>query len=133
MPSPLPLPVTLITASVLALLCLVLAFRVSQGRAKHGVPIGEGGNADLLTRVRTHANFVEYVPLTLILMGILELSKVNRIGLAVMGVLLIIFRIFHAIGMPRPAPNFFRASGAIGTLLIMAAAAVWGIVLFLTA
>ena len=133
MPSPLPLPVTLITASILALMCLVLAFRVGAGRFKHHVAMGDGGNADMVVRMRTHANFVEYVPLILILMGMLEMSGVNRIALMVMGVLLIVFRIFHAIGMPRRAPNFFRAAGAFGTIGVMAAAAVWGLVLALTA
>ena len=133
MPSPLPLPVTLITASILALMCLVLAFRVGAGRFKHRVAMGDGGNADMLSRMRTHANFVEYVPLILILMGILEMSKVNPIILLVMGALLIVFRVFHAIGMPRRAPNFFRAAGAFGTAGIMAVAAIWGLVLALTA
>lgn len=133
MPSPLPLPVTLITASILALIALVLALRVSAGRFKHRVSIGEGDNRDMTVLVRTHANFVEYVPLILILMGILEMSKVNRIILLVVAVLLIIFRIFHAIGMPRRAPNFFRATGAIGTMLIMGFLAIWGLVLALTA
>jgi uncharacterized membrane protein YecN with MAPEG domain len=112
---------------------VVLALRVIQGRFNNRVSLGDGDNKDMVVRMRTHANFIEYVPLILILMGILELSKVNRIGLAVMGALLIIFRIFHAIGMPRRAPNFFRASGAFGTALIMLIAAVWGIVLALTA
>ncbi len=132
MPSPLPLPITLITASVLALMCLVLAFRVGAGRFKHGVSVGDGGNKDLLVRMRTHANFVEYVPLILILMGILEMSNANPMILAVLGALLVILRIFHAIGMPRRAPNFFRASGAIGTVGIMAVAAIWGLFLALT-
>lgn len=133
MPLPLPLPVTLITASILALLGLVLGFRVSVGRAKFRVSIGDGGNAELVTRMRTHANFVEYVPLLLVLMAALELSQVNRVGLMAMGVLLIVFRLMHAIGMPRPAPNIFRATGALGTYGLTAAAALWGLYLALSA
>ncbi|MBY0511776.1 MAG: MAPEG family protein [Rhodospirillaceae bacterium] len=133
MPSPLPLPVTLITASILALIALVLALRVSFGRFRHRVPIGEGGNTHMTVLIRTHANFVEYVPLILILMGILEMSKANRIALLIVAVLLIIFRIFHVIGMPRRAPNFFRATGAIGTMVTMGVLAVWGLVLAFTA
>ncbi len=133
MPSPLPLPVTLITASILALIALVLAFRVSFGRYKHRVSVGDGGNPDMTALIRTHGNFVEYVPLILILMGILEMSKVNRIMLLIVAVLLIVLRIFHVIGMPRRAPNFFRATGAIGTMVLMGFLAVWGLILALTA
>jgi uncharacterized membrane protein YecN with MAPEG domain len=133
MPSPLPLPVTLITASILTLLCVVLAVRVVMGRFKNRISLGDGDNADMRMRMRTHANLIEYAPLILILMGILEMSKANRIGLAVMGALLIVFRIFHAIGMPRRAPNFFRAAGTFGTMSIMAIAALWGLLLALTA
>jgi uncharacterized membrane protein YecN with MAPEG domain len=133
MPSPLPLPVTLITACILALIKLVLAFRVGQARFKYRVAIGDGGHPDMLARIRTHANFAEYVPLILILMGLLEISSVNRIGLMVMGVLVIIFRIMHAIGMPRQAPNIFRTTGAGGTALVLAVAAIWGLFLALTA
>jgi uncharacterized membrane protein YecN with MAPEG domain len=133
MPSPLPLPVTLITASIMALLVLVLAARVVLGRFKHRVSMGDGGNPDMIALIRTHANFVEYVPLILILMGILEMSKVNRIILLIIAVLLVVFRIFHVIGMPRRAPNFFRATGALGTMILMAVLAVWGLILALTA
>lgn len=133
MTSPLPLPVTLITACVLALFNLILIVRVGQGRFLHKVSLGDGGHPDMLVRMRTHANFVEYVPLILILMGILELSNVNRLALAVGGVLLVLFRLLHAIGMPRRAPNLFRAAGAGGTILLMVVWAVWGLVLVATA
>lgn len=133
MPSPLPLPVTLTTASILALIAVVLAVRVVIGRFKHRVAHGDGANKDMSVLIRTHANFVEYVPLALILMGILEMSKVNRLALAILAVLLVIFRVFHVIGMPMRAPNFFRASGAGGTMLILSVLAIWGLVLALMA
>src|SRR5438105_3605271 len=103
--TPILLPITLTTASVLALLGLVLASRVGQGRFKHSVPMGDGGNADMIVRMRTHANFAEYVPFLLVLMGLLELGGGNRTILVWGGAALVLCRIFHAIGMPRPAPN----------------------------
>jgi uncharacterized membrane protein YecN with MAPEG domain len=133
MPSPLPLPVTLITASILALLAVVLAVRVVMGRFTHRVSIGDGANPVMTALIRTHANLIEYVPLILILMGILEMSKANRILLMVIGVLLIVFRLFHVFGMPRRAPNFFRAAGAGGTMILLAILAIWGLILALTA
>jgi len=131
--SPLPLPVTLATACVLSLVYLALVVRVSGARMRHKISLGDGGHPDMIARVRTHANFAEYVPLILILMGLIETSNGNPLLLMVIGILLVIFRILHAIGMPMRAPNFFRASGAGGTMLLLGGLAVWGLVLVITA
>jgi uncharacterized membrane protein YecN with MAPEG domain len=133
MPSPLSFPVTLATACILSLIYLVLVIRVSRGRLQYRISVGDGGNKDMLARCRAHANFSEYVPLLLVLMGLLEASNGNPLLLAIIGVLLILFRIFHAIGMPRPAPNFFRAAGAGGTFLMLAVLSLWGLILVFTA
>ncbi len=127
--APFALPVTLITASVLALMALILAARVSRARMKHRISMGDRGNDEVLVRIRTHANFVEFVPLLLILLALLEASGADRTGLIAAAVALVLARLMHAIGMPRPAPNVFRAGGAGGTYLLMAAMAVWGLVL----
>jgi uncharacterized protein len=128
-PSPLPFPVTLATACILGLIYLILVVRVSRGRLQHRISMGDAGNSDMLARCRAHANFNEYVPLLLILMGLLEASNGNRLLLMCIGGLLVLFRILHAIGMPRPAPNFCRAAGAGGTFLLLVILAVWGLVL----
>ena len=125
--SPMSLPITLTTAGILGLLALVLSFRVSAARGKYKINIGDGGNADLLVRIRTHANFVEYVPLLLILLGLLELSGANRIALLVGAVLLILARISHAIGMAGPIA--LRAVGAMTTSLLLVAGSIYGLVL----
>ena len=130
---PIILPVTLMTGSALAFLCLALVVRVGQGRFVHNVSIGDGGNADLLMRMRTHANFVEYVPFILMLMALLELGGAHRTVLAWFGCALVAFRVLHAIGMPRSAPNPYRAIGALGTVALLLAIAVYGVVLSLAA
>ena len=127
MTEPFVLPVTLVTASLLALWSLILAIRVSGMRVKHRISLGDQGNTDLIVRMRTHGNFVEYVPLILILMGLVEMAGGDSTILAVTGAALVLFRLMHAIGMPRPAPNVFRAGGAMGTFLIVAALSIWGI------
>jgi uncharacterized membrane protein YecN with MAPEG domain len=123
------LPVTLTTASVLTLLCICLIVWVGMGRGKYKVSIGDGGHADLTTRMRTHANFVEYVPLLLILMGLLELAGANNMVLSLFGAALVLFRILHAVGMPRPAPNPCRAIGAAGSMLLLLIGAVYGLII----
>ncbi len=133
MPSPLPLPVTLITACIMTLFYLALAVRVVRGRTHYRISLGDGGNPDMQARVRIHGNFIEYVPLALILMGLLETSNVNPIALTVIGGLLILVRVMHVFGVPRRAPNVFRVGGAGGTFVLLAVLAVWGLVLAFTA
>jgi uncharacterized membrane protein YecN with MAPEG domain len=126
------LPVTIATASALALVYFALILRIGQGRHKYRISIGDGGNADLLCRMRTQANFVEYVPFLLIFMALFEAERVSKLELAIAGAALVVLRILHAIGMPRPAPNAFRAIGAAGTGLMLVAAAIQGLVMVAT-
>ena len=130
--SPLQLPVTLITACLLGLIYFVLMLRVSQLRWRHKVSLGDGGNQDLLVRCRAHANFAEYVPLILILLGIIELSNGSPVLLVVIAFLLLVARILHPIGMARPAPNLFRTIGAGATFLILGVLCVWGLIIVIT-
>src|SRR3546814_6533742 len=52
----------------------VLCMRVVVARGQLGINLGDGGNETMNRRIRGHANFVEYVPLCLLLIAILELS-----------------------------------------------------------
>jgi uncharacterized membrane protein YecN with MAPEG domain len=125
------LTVTLATASALTLVYAGIVVFVVRGRFKHKLSMGDGGDIDMVMRMRTQANFIEYVPLLLILMGLMELAGVNRTVLGTAGAVLVVLRIMHAVGMPRPAPNFFRATGATLTLALMIAAGVYGLVVAL--
>ena len=115
------IPVTLFTSAVLGILSVVLSFRVTLARAKTKVLIGDGvgapGTETLLSRIRTHGNFIEHVPLALILLGGVEVSGASRLTCGVFAAMLIASRLMHAVGMPMSAPNVFRAGGAILTWL----------------
>ena len=88
--------ITLIYAGALAIWFLVLSIRVIQGRMGPGNPsLGDGGNLMLLRRIRGHANFAEYVPLILVLMGFLELSGLPGWVLHVLGATLLAGRLLH--------------------------------------
>ena len=62
------LTITAVYALPLAAIYLVLWFRVTQMRAALGISIGDAGNPTLHERIRCHGNFVEWVPMVLILM-----------------------------------------------------------------
>jgi uncharacterized membrane protein YecN with MAPEG domain len=123
------LPITLVTASVMALFALVLAMRVSRGRMKYRISTGDGGNPDMTARVRSHANFVEFVPLLLVIMALLEANGAAPVALQAYGVALVVARMAHAIGMPRKAPNPYRFVGASLTYLLLIVGAGYGLAL----
>jgi uncharacterized membrane protein YecN with MAPEG domain len=122
------LPITLASAAILAVLGLILALRASMARGKHGILMGDGGNAELLVRMRSHANFVEYAPLTLIMMALLELAGANRVVLIVSAAVFILARILHAVGMARGGANPFRMLGAVGSALVVLLYAGYGLI-----
>src|SRR3546814_2805078 len=66
--------VTPLYAGLLGLWFFVLCMRVVVARGQLGINLGDGGNETMNRRIRGHANFVEYVPLCLLLIAILELS-----------------------------------------------------------
>lgn len=126
--------VTITTAGLCGLILLVLSVRVSMVRGKARVSLGDGGDPLLLSRIRAQANFVEYVPLILVLMGLIEtsLSAVNAhpsFTLGVIGIALVLCRIAHAIGMGRPAPNPGRLVGTAGTFIILIVTSVWALII----
>lgn len=125
------LPITLTITGAAALLNIWLARRVGQMRMTHKVSIGDGGNEALIARMRAQANFVEYTPFVLILIGLIELAEGSRVWLWVVGVVYILARIAHGFGMdrPRPDPLRLRMIGVITTALILFGLALYAIVL----
>jgi uncharacterized protein len=90
------LPITAFYASLLAPLFLVLAVRVVASRKSARVALGDGGDRALLRRIRAHANFAEYVPFALVLMGLAESLSASVWLLHGAGVALLAGRALHA-------------------------------------
>lgn len=94
------LQITSIAAAFLAVLMLPLALMVTMRRIKLGnVVFGHGDDETLLRRIRAHANFTEYVPLSLIVLGLAELNGSSKWLLGTTATLLIVGRIMHALGV----------------------------------
>jgi uncharacterized membrane protein YecN with MAPEG domain len=125
------LPITLTITGAAALLNIWLARRVGQIRMAHKISIGDGGNEALIARMRAQANFIEYTPFVLILIGLIELADGSRLWLWVVGVAYILARIAHGYGMdrPRPDPLRLRMIGMVTTALILVGLALYAIVL----
>lgn len=113
--------ITLLIASLHVVLMLALAARVVFLRRSARVGLGDGGDKVLMRRIRAHGNFVEYVPLALLMLALLELSGVGAYWLWGFGGTLLVGRLLHAYGLSRrsgTSPGRF-----IGTLLT------WGVLL----
>ena len=63
-----------IYAGLIALLFLVLSYRVTLGRRTHKVSVGDGGHKALVKRIRVQANCAEYAPIGIILLAMAELQ-----------------------------------------------------------
>ena len=119
--------VSLLFAAALGLLNVWLAVRASATRIGRKVMVGDGQDPLMLARMRAHANFVEYVPMALILMTLIELMGGRGTALWVIGSLLVIGRVLHPFGMERPAPNPFRMTGIALTMLATVALIGWAV------
>lgn len=100
-----------------------------RARVKDIILIGDGGQQWMAARMRAHANFVEYTPFALILMGLIEFSGGSRTLLWMLGGIFLLARVLHAIGMDRTTSSFPHAGGAIGTWAVLAVLAGWGLLI----
>ena len=121
------LPITLTIAGAAAILHIWLAGRVSSVRRQFKIGLGDGGNEGLLRRIRAHANYVENMPIVLILIGLIELAGGDRRILWAAGILFILARIVHAFGMDSPARLRLRMIGMMGTALVVVGLAGWAL------
>ena len=89
-------------------------------RSATGVYLGDGGDPGLLRALRGQANFVEYVPLALLLLLIIELSRLSLYIVHALGIALVIARLLHGYAMGfRAEFRFGRLWGAVMTFAIL--------------
>jgi uncharacterized membrane protein YecN with MAPEG domain len=125
-----PLPViTALYAGILGFLGLVLASRVVQHRQRHRIALGDEGNKEMQRAMRVFANFTEYVPMILLLIGFGEMLGASRWLTHGLGAGLVVARLFHAWGLSRTSgTSLGRLLGVTLTwlaLLISSAMLIW--------
>lgn len=126
------LPITALTTALLTLWYLRLTYPVVTTRARDKVSLGVGSDAEgsLARAVRAHANFAEYVPLTLIILALLEWHGLNALYLYLLSASLIIGRVLHARGILQASLRP-RTLGMVLTLTSMLLGALMLIVIWL--
>jgi hypothetical protein len=118
------LTVTAIYAAVFAIFAVLLGSRVGSLRLKTNVSLGDAGNPELIVANRRHLNFLENVPMILILMACLELNGASPIWLHGLGGVLFVARIIHPFGLEvEQMRRLARFIGATLTLLVTLTAA----------
>jgi len=116
--------ITGLYAALGALLIFGLALRVMRLRHKLKIGLGSGGEEGLARAIRAHANAVEYLPIALLLLLIVELNETRAWLLHLFGVTLIVARILHALGLSaRSGYSFGRLVGTALTMLVILAMA----------
>ena len=120
--------ITALYAGILALIVVALGINVTMHRVKLGVPLGDGGNPQMLRMVRVHGNAVEYLPLAIVLMLVYELNGGMHIALHIAGIALVAGRLLQTWGMwSTEIPGFGRGTGQTLAWVAIAALAVLNI------
>jgi hypothetical protein len=118
--------ITPLVAALLGLIFFFLSLRTSLERRRARVSLGDGGDPGLQMAIRAHGNFIEYVPISLLLMTFLEMRAAGIYVVGVLGVMLVAGRCLHAIGISRANANIrLRQAGSVLSLLVLLIGSLW--------
>ncbi len=93
------LPFTSMLTGVFVIMLVVLALQVSIRRRQLRISLGDGNDEILRRRIRAHGNFIEYVPLALIALGLIEASGAPVTLVSGLAIAMLLARVIHAIGI----------------------------------
>lgn len=86
-------------AGIAGLMLIFLSINVIKGRRIGKVALGDGGQFDMVRRMRAHGNFVEYTPMFLILLALAESNKLPDYAIHFFGVLFLAGRFMHGLSV----------------------------------
>lgn len=92
-------PITSTVAALAAIGLIALSVPVSLRRMAVKQSLGPGDDPSLLRRIRAQGNFIEYVPIGLILLALAESRRAPQLLILATAGPLVIGRIAHAVGM----------------------------------
>lgn len=110
--------VTPLYAGILTLWFVALSARVVNVR-RRGISFGDNGDIGVTRVVRAQANFAEYVPLALLLMGFLEVGRYSIYLLHAFGITLVVARLFHGFALSFGWLRFGRVAGTALTFAVL--------------
>jgi uncharacterized membrane protein YecN with MAPEG domain len=119
------LSITPIYVAVLGLIFVPITMRVGLYRINNKIDLGDGGDQILLRIMRAQANFVETVPLVVIMLVLMELAGATSTWLHSLGGLLVVGRVLHYLALTKMGPFIGRPIGMFATFGSYLAAAGW--------
>ena len=111
------LQTTLCLTAAAIVINLWLMIRIGQLRHSRKISVGDGGDDAIIRRMRAQANFVENVPLTLLLFALIEMAGKGGVWLAPLGAVFLIGRVAHGFGMDADGFKPGRPIGAMTAML----------------
>jgi uncharacterized membrane protein YecN with MAPEG domain len=104
--------------AVLALLYAALGLQVARLRRRHRSAFGDGGNIDLRSAIRAHAHFAEYVPITVLMVALLESSGLGALKVHGLMATLLAARLLHPLGMYAKPGTLQFSVGRVGGMVL---------------
>ena len=113
--------ITVLFAAIFGVIQVILTLRVGLYRMSNNINVGDGGDEELLKRIRGHGNFIETVPMALLLLLLNELNGLADTYLIILASTLLVARLLHYSALALGGPQILRPIGMIGTLLTILA------------
>ncbi|MFQ3325157.1 MAG: putative membrane protein YecN with MAPEG domain [Pseudomonadales bacterium] len=113
--------ITALFAAIFGVVHVLFTLRVGMYRVSNNISVGDGGDKELLKRIRGHGNFIETVPMALLLLLLNELNGLADTYLIILASTLLVARLLHYSALALGGPQIFRPIGMIGTLLTILA------------
>ncbi len=121
--------ITAFYAGVIGLLLLALSYRVVSNRRRARVSLGSGDDPGLERAIRAQGNLIEYAPMALLLMALVETGGASPWLVHGCGGILVASRVLHAVGlMGQRSVSTGRKLGIAGTWLVLLVLSVVAIV-----
>lgn len=112
--------ITILYAAILGIVFICLTLYVVAGRWEHKIGLGDGGNPDMLKRVRIHGNFAEFVPFALLLLFLTDYAQYSAAVIHSLGIMLVVGRVCHIIALKLSRGfTWVRAVGVVLTLAVI--------------
>lgn len=103
-----PMAITTLVAGIFAILMVILSLHVSLRRKSTNTVFGDADDDTLRRRIRAHGNFIEYAPLAVIVLGLVEYHGADNWLVSALGCGFIFSRVVHALGMLYTSTPFVR-------------------------
>ncbi len=101
-----------------ALFLIKFSIDIIKLRTQYQIAFGDGGFYELQTAIRVHGNAVEYIPIALLLLLVMEMNGAEVWMLHICGVMLFAGRIIHYFGLHRRDVSW-RRSGMGATFIAL--------------